>query len=66
MARTERAGVMGALGGFGGMFDLSKTGVKEPVLISGTDGVGGYQVPEGRTKTAQRQLDNFLVIGRAA
>ena len=39
-ARTERAGVMGALGGFGGMFDLSKTGVKEPVLISGTDGVG--------------------------
>ena len=36
VARTERAGVMGALGGFGGMFDLSKTGVKEPVLISGT------------------------------
>ena len=34
------AGVMGALDGFGGMFDLSKTGVKEPVLISGTDGVG--------------------------
>ena len=40
VTRTERAGVMGALGGFGGMFDLSKTGVKEPVLISGTDGVG--------------------------
>ncbi|HEW1451387.1 TPA: phosphoribosylformylglycinamidine cyclo-ligase [Streptococcus pneumoniae] len=40
VARTERAGVMGALDGFGGMFDLSKTGVKEPVLISGTDGVG--------------------------
>jgi phosphoribosylformylglycinamidine cyclo-ligase len=38
--RTERAGVMGALGGFGGCFDLSATGVKEPVLISGTDGVG--------------------------
>ena len=33
VARTERAGVMGALGGFGGMFDLSQTGVKEPVLI---------------------------------
>ncbi len=28
VARTERAGVMGALGGFGGMFDLSKTGVQ--------------------------------------
>ncbi|BAN92471.1 phosphoribosylaminoimidazole synthetase [Streptococcus dysgalactiae subsp. equisimilis 167] len=31
---------MGALGGFGGMFDLSQTAIKEPVLISGTDGVG--------------------------
>ena len=40
VARTERAGVMGVLGGFGGMFDLTKAGVKEPVLISGTDGVG--------------------------
>ena len=38
--RTERLGVMGALGGFGGCFDLSITGVKEPVLVSGTDGVG--------------------------
>ncbi|HEM6082780.1 TPA: phosphoribosylformylglycinamidine cyclo-ligase [Streptococcus suis] len=40
VARTERLGVMGALGGFGGMFDLSKLDVKEPVLVSGTDGVG--------------------------
>lgn len=40
VARTERARVMGVLGGFGGMFDLSQTGVKEPVLVSGTDGVG--------------------------
>nr|WP_245335203.1 phosphoribosylformylglycinamidine cyclo-ligase [Streptococcus oricebi] len=38
--KTERLGVMGALGGFGGMFDLSLLDVKEPVLISGTDGVG--------------------------
>lgn len=38
--RTERLGVMGALGGFGGCFDLSVVDVKEPVLISGTDGVG--------------------------
>lgn len=38
--RTERLGVMGALGGFGGAFDLSSLNVKEPVLVSGTDGVG--------------------------
>lgn len=38
--RTERQGVIGALGGFGGMFDLSSLGLKEPVLVSGTDGVG--------------------------
>ncbi|MCF6139140.1 phosphoribosylformylglycinamidine cyclo-ligase [Pseudalkalibacillus berkeleyi] len=37
---TIRPEVMGGLGGFGGMFDLSKVDVKEPVLISGTDGVG--------------------------
>ncbi len=38
--KTERLGVMGAIGGFGGCFDLSLLDVKEPVLISGTDGVG--------------------------
>lgn len=40
VAKTERLGVMGAIGGFGGCFDLSQLQVKEPVLISGTDGVG--------------------------
>ncbi|MGV3323687.1 phosphoribosylformylglycinamidine cyclo-ligase [Streptococcus hyovaginalis] len=40
VSRTERLGVMGALGGFGGMFDLTQLDVKEPVLVSGTDGVG--------------------------
>lgn len=38
--KTERIGAMGALGGFGGCFDLSLLDVKEPVLVSGTDGVG--------------------------
>lgn len=38
--RTKRQGVMGALGSFGGMFDLSSLQLKEPVLVSGTDGVG--------------------------
>ncbi|QKS70420.1 phosphoribosylformylglycinamidine cyclo-ligase [Paenalkalicoccus suaedae] len=37
---TMRKEVIGALGGFGGMFDLSQLGLKEPVLVSGTDGVG--------------------------
>ena len=38
--RTARKGIMGTFGGFGGMFDLSQLHLKEPVLISGTDGVG--------------------------
>ncbi|MGX6971119.1 phosphoribosylformylglycinamidine cyclo-ligase [Vagococcus bubulae] len=38
--KTERLGMMSALGGFGGCFDLSQYDVKEPVLVSGTDGVG--------------------------
>lgn len=38
--RTMRSGVLSGLGGFGGMFDLSSLQLKEPVLVSGTDGVG--------------------------
>ena len=38
--KTMRPGVLGGLGGFGGMFDLSTLNLKEPVLVSGTDGVG--------------------------
>ena len=38
--KTMRPGVMGGLGGFGGMFDLSELPYEKPVLVSGTDGVG--------------------------
>lgn len=37
---TARLGSMGGIGSFGGMFDLSALQIKEPVLVSGTDGVG--------------------------
>ncbi|XP_064089337.1 trifunctional purine biosynthetic protein adenosine-3-like [Macrobrachium nipponense] len=37
---TSRAGVIGGLGSFGGIFDMHASGYKDPLLISGTDGVG--------------------------
>ena len=37
---TYIPGVMGTLGGFGGMFAPDVSGMKKPVLVSGTDGVG--------------------------
>ncbi|MFP4154542.1 MAG: phosphoribosylformylglycinamidine cyclo-ligase [Halothiobacillaceae bacterium] len=40
VARTRRPEVMGGLGGFGGLFALDTARYREPVLVSGTDGVG--------------------------
>ena len=38
--RTSIPGVVSGIGGFGGLFQPDMTGMKEPVLVSGTDGVG--------------------------
>ena len=40
VARTKTAGCLDELGGFGGLFGLDLTGMAQPVLVSGTDGVG--------------------------
>jgi phosphoribosylformylglycinamidine cyclo-ligase len=40
VARTAIPGVLSGLGGFGGMFEPDLTGIRNPVLVSGTDGVG--------------------------
>ncbi len=40
ITRTNNMGVMGNIGDFGGLFDLSKYHIDNPVLVSGTDGVG--------------------------
>ncbi|MGA9575768.1 MAG: phosphoribosylformylglycinamidine cyclo-ligase [Lysobacterales bacterium] len=53
---THRSGVVSGLGGFGGLFQLDIARYKEPLLVSGTDGVG--------TKLLlARQLDRHDTIG---
>lgn len=39
-ARTQRAGVLAGIGGFGAMFQIPPDAYREPVLVSSTDGVG--------------------------
>jgi len=38
--RTDRAGTVSGLGGFGALFDLKAAGYRDPVLVAATDGVG--------------------------
>ena len=40
IAKTMTKGVVSGIGGFGGLFELDLEGIKKPVLVSGTDGVG--------------------------
>jgi phosphoribosylformylglycinamidine cyclo-ligase len=37
---TARPGADAEIGGFGGLFDLKRTGFRDPILVAGTDGVG--------------------------
>ena len=60
VASTSRLGVMGNIGAFGGMFDLSALNVKEPVLVSGTDDRShrqrrGRGLPSGRLRAGGRR-----------
>ena len=41
--RTHTPGVLGGIGGFGGLFAPDLSGIREPVFVSGTDGVGTKQ-----------------------
>ena len=38
--RTQRPGVLAGIGGFGALFEIARNNYREPVLVSGTDGVG--------------------------
>ena len=51
VARTRNEGCLDDVGGFGGCFGLNLAGMEEPVLVSGTDGVG---TKLGDTGTAEQ------------
>jgi len=54
--RTMRPGILGSLGGFGGLFELPTDRYSQPVLVSGTDGVGTKLMLANR-------FDNHCTIG---
>ncbi len=56
VARTKNVGTLSSIGGFGGLFDLSPYGFKQPILVSGTDGVGS------KLEIA-RELDIYETVG---
>ena len=53
-ALTQRPGCKGDLGMFGGVFDVRAAGYQDPLLVSGTDGVG----------TKLKVCNYFLVLGQ--
>lgn len=64
--RTRRTGSDAEIGGFGGVFDLKATGYQDPVLVSGTDGVGTklhVAVEAGVHKTVGTFLQTTSTLG---
>lgn len=56
VASTKTSGVLSELGGFGGLFRLDLTGMREPVLVASADGVG--------TKlSVARMVGDFSTVG---
>jgi len=68
---TASLGFNGDIGGFGGLFDLYKYGYREPVLVSGTDGVGTkllLAIQSGKIDTVGEDLvamcvNDILTVG---
>ena len=57
LSGTQRPGVMGSVGGFGALFDLRQTGLSDPILVSGTDGVGSKLL-------LAKSLDDYRGLGQ--
>ncbi len=70
---TYRPEVMGDIGGFGGLFDIGRSGYRDPLLVSATDGVGTKAEiarQTGRLDTIGRDLvamcvDDLVCVGAA-
>jgi len=68
---TYRPEVVGDIGGFGGLFDISRSGYRDPLLVSATDGVGTKAEiarQTGRLDTIGRDLvamcvDDLVCVG---
>ena len=56
--RASRPEVLGTIGGFGGLFDLSKSKYKKPVLVSSTDSVG-TKLKSGMSTAAHSRIWSF-------
>ena len=61
-ASTSRKGCTADLGGFGGFFDLKTAGYKDPLLVSGTDGVGTKLKVSDRIVTINGKVFNVIKL----